>query len=119
MHYLTVALYAPTPARMCGALLQASKKLRCWGQGPGGPATFHDMIARDKEVVKSVLLLTGSVEGIKHQAGGAAESVSGHVCHGAFGGNAGVCAPVPQRGDVHGKGGGSWLQAGHLGSRNA
>ncbi|KIZ06068.1 Dynein gamma chain, flagellar outer arm [Monoraphidium neglectum] len=57
----------------------ASKKLRCWGQGPGGPATFHDMIARDKEVVKSVLLLTGSVEGIKHQAGGAAESVSDYI----------------------------------------
>lgn len=27
------------------------------------------MIARDKEVVKSVLLLTGSVEGIKNQVG--------------------------------------------------
>ena len=48
---------------------QASKKLRCWGQGPNGPATYHDMIARDKEVVKSVLLLTGSVEGIKNQVG--------------------------------------------------
>jgi hypothetical protein len=46
---------------------QASKRLRCWGQPAGGPATFHEMIARDKEVVKSVLLLTGSVEGIKNQ----------------------------------------------------
>lgn len=32
-----------------------------------GPATYYDLIAQDKEVVKSVLLLTGSVEGIKQQ----------------------------------------------------
>lgn len=49
------------------AILEATKQLRCWGQGPGGPATYHELIARDKEVVKSVLLLTGSVEGVKSQ----------------------------------------------------
>lgn len=48
---------------------QASKKLRCWGQPAGGPATYHEMIAKDKEVVKAVLLLTGSVEGTKNQVG--------------------------------------------------
>ena len=48
---------------------QASKQLRCWGQAAGGAATYHEMIARDKEVVKAVLLLTGSVEGTKNQVG--------------------------------------------------
>jgi hypothetical protein len=50
--------------------LQTSKRLRCWGQPPGGPTAYHEMIAKDKEVVKSVLLLTGSVEGIKSQVRG-------------------------------------------------
>uniref|UniRef100_A0A383W453 AAA+ ATPase domain-containing protein n=1 Tax=Tetradesmus obliquus TaxID=3088 RepID=A0A383W453_TETOB len=48
------------------AILQASRQLRCWGM-IGGPPTYYDLIARDKEVVKSVLLLTGSVEGVKQQ----------------------------------------------------
>lgn len=47
-------------------MLQASRQLKCWGM-INGPATYYDLIAQDKEVVKSVLLLTGSVEGIKHQ----------------------------------------------------
>lgn len=47
-------------------LLQASNRLRCWGM-VNGPPTYHDLIARDKEVVKSVLLLTGSIEHIKQQ----------------------------------------------------
>jgi hypothetical protein len=64
---------------------QTSKRLTCWGHGPGGPATFHELIARDKEVVKSVLLLTGSVEGIKNQA---------RVClAGSALGFVGVCMP--------------------------
>lgn len=46
--------------------LQASSRLRCWGM-VNGPPTYHDLIARDKEVVKSVLLLTGSIEHIKQQ----------------------------------------------------
>lgn len=52
----------------CLALLcvQASNRLRCWGM-VNGPPTYHDLIARDKEVVKSVLLLTGSIEHIKQQ----------------------------------------------------
>lgn len=50
--------------QMC--LLQASNRLRCWGM-VNGPPTYHDLIARDKEVVKSVLLLTGSIEHIKQQ----------------------------------------------------
>lgn len=39
-------------------------------QGTGAaqqPATYYELIARDKEVVKMVLLLTGSVEGTKQQ----------------------------------------------------
>jgi hypothetical protein len=48
------------------AILQASGRLRCWGM-VNGPPTYHDLIARDKEVVKSVLLLTGSIEHIKQQ----------------------------------------------------
>lgn len=48
------------------AILQASNRLRCWGM-VNGPPTYHDLIARDKEVVKSVLLLTGSIEHIKKQ----------------------------------------------------
>lgn len=47
-------------------ILGTSKKLRCWGMSHG-PATYYDLIARDKEVVKVVLLLTGSVEGTKQQ----------------------------------------------------
>eukprot|EP00882_Tetradesmus_deserticola_P029956 GHRQ01033598.1.p1 GENE.GHRQ01033598.1~~GHRQ01033598.1.p1 ORF type:complete len:173 (+),score=58.59 GHRQ01033598.1:276-794(+) len=47
-------------------ILQASRQLRCWGM-INGPPTYYDLIARDKEVVKSVLLLTGSIEGVKQQ----------------------------------------------------
>lgn len=35
-----------------------------WG-GKGSAATYYDMIARDKQIVKVVLLLTGSIEGTK------------------------------------------------------
>jgi hypothetical protein len=49
-----------------GGCMQASRQLRCWGM-ISGPPTYYDLIARDKEVVKSVLLLTGSVEGVKQQ----------------------------------------------------
>jgi hypothetical protein len=47
-------------------ILSTSKKLRCWGMS-NGPPTYYDLIARDKEVVKVVLLLTGSIEGTKQQ----------------------------------------------------
>ncbi len=33
-------------------------------------ANYHEMLSSDKEIVKSVLRLTGSVEGIKHQVRG-------------------------------------------------
>ena len=33
--------------------------------GKAGATTYYDMIARDKEIVKVVLLLTGSIEGTK------------------------------------------------------
>eukprot|EP00854_Cymbomonas_tetramitiformis_P001067 gene1068-1616_t len=53
----------------------AKKVLRCsvdiemWGQDPARPKkhTFYDMITKDKEIVKVVLLLTGSIEGTKSQ----------------------------------------------------
>jgi hypothetical protein len=69
-------LATPRPVAACTAYkcfsqahlccLQASRQLRCWGM-ISGPPTYYDLIARDKEVVKSVLLLTGSVEGVKQQ----------------------------------------------------
>ena len=37
------------------------------GTGEGGDATYYDRLASDKEIVKSVLLLTGSIEGTKAQ----------------------------------------------------
>jgi hypothetical protein len=47
-------------------VLSTSRQLTCWGI-QDGPASYHDLIAQDKEIVKSVLLLTGAVEGIKLQ----------------------------------------------------
>eukprot|EP00898_Chlorokybus_atmophyticus_P005691 jgi/Chlat1/6122/Chrsp409S05665 len=53
-------------------VLRCSSELAAWGidginttSGPRG--TFYDLIAADKEIVKSVLLLTGSIEGAKNQ----------------------------------------------------
>eukprot|EP00899_Mesostigma_viride_P009796 jgi/Mesvir1/18818/Mv04309-RA.2 len=48
-------------------VLRCSSDLVAWGFGEvdGKPLTFYDMIASDKEIVKSVLLLTGSIEGTK------------------------------------------------------
>lgn len=48
-------------------VLTISKQLPAWGMD--NVATYHEMIAGDKEVVKAVLRLTGSVEGIKTQVG--------------------------------------------------
>ena len=42
------------------AILGCSKKLDAWGIGCDDQRTYYDMIARDKEVVKVVLLLTGT-----------------------------------------------------------
>lgn len=46
-------------------ILSCGKQLQVWGGGKAGATTYYDMIARDKEIVKVVLLLTGSIEGTK------------------------------------------------------
>ncbi len=46
-------------------MIGCAKQLKVWGGEPGGPTSYYDMIARDKEIVKVVLLLTGSIEGTK------------------------------------------------------
>ena len=57
-------------------VLRASESLRMWGAaGLESVENFYHWIASDKEIVKSVLLLTGSVEG--HQ--GAGDGVHRHV----------------------------------------
>ena len=50
-------------------VLKISESLHMWGGAPGKSdgRTFHEWIASDKEIVKSVLLLTGSIEGTKAQ----------------------------------------------------
>ena len=48
-------------------VLRVSLELPLWGRGPNAPGTFYDLIAADKEIVKSILLLTGSIQGIKTQ----------------------------------------------------
>lgn len=45
--------------------LTTSKFLPCWGQPEF--ESYHQLLSADKEVVKSIIRLTGSVEGIKHQ----------------------------------------------------
>lgn len=59
-------------------VLQSSKLLPCWGQPEF--TSFHDLIAGDKEIVKSILRLTGSVEGIKMQVGPAGTAGWAHTC---------------------------------------
>jgi dynein heavy chain len=46
-------------------MLKASEELYMWGGNEG--RTYYDYIACDKEIVKSVLLLTGCIEGAKEQ----------------------------------------------------
>uniref|UniRef100_A0A7S0GLB7 Dynein heavy chain n=1 Tax=Micromonas pusilla TaxID=38833 RepID=A0A7S0GLB7_MICPS len=48
-------------------ILRASESLRMWGAAGQSVENFYHWIASDKEIVKSVLLLTGSVEGTKAQ----------------------------------------------------
>jgi dynein heavy chain len=52
-------------------VLRCSKKLYMWGVDRNDPnastETFHGLITTDKEIVKAVLLMTGSVEGTKTQ----------------------------------------------------
>jgi len=46
-------------------VLRCSQDLTMWG--PNSGQSFYQLIARDREIVKVVLLLTGSIEGTKHQ----------------------------------------------------
>ena len=50
-------------------VLRVAHDLPLWGGGSdaAGARTFYDLIAGDREIVKSVLLLTGSIEGLKNQ----------------------------------------------------
>lgn len=48
-------------------VLRVSAELTLWGGDSSGAKTFYDLIARDREIVKVVLLLTGSIEGLKNQ----------------------------------------------------
>ncbi|MEW5318622.1 MAG: hypothetical protein WDW38_009830 [Sanguina aurantia] len=48
-------------------VLTTSKRLPCWGIDDR--KTFHELIASDKDVIKTILRLTGSVEGVKQQVG--------------------------------------------------
>eukprot|EP00002_Diphylleia_rotans_P028875 TRINITY_DN5840_c0_g1_i3.p1 TRINITY_DN5840_c0_g1~~TRINITY_DN5840_c0_g1_i3.p1 ORF type:complete len:4482 (-),score=987.95 TRINITY_DN5840_c0_g1_i3:157-13602(-) len=52
------------------SILKSTKYLKLWGQPIAGSShldTFYDLIARDKAVVRMILLLTGSIEGLKKQ----------------------------------------------------
>ena len=46
-------------------VLGCAKQLEVWGGEADSLTTYYDMIAQDREVVKMVLLLTGSIEGMK------------------------------------------------------
>lgn len=54
----------PRPARRPLQVLQSTRQLRMWGSDQP-EATYYDLIAKDPDVVKVVLLLTGSLEGMK------------------------------------------------------
>ena len=49
-------------------MLKCSKKLFNWEQSDkkAEKASFYEMIAQDKEIVKVILLLTGSIQGTKN-----------------------------------------------------
>jgi len=51
------------------AVLRCSRSLLHWDQDSEAEkkATFYDMIAQDKEIVKVILLLTGSIQGTKNK----------------------------------------------------
>ena len=50
------------------AVLECSKELGCWESDAANVGvTIFDVISRDKEVVRVVLLLTGALEGVKRQ----------------------------------------------------
>jgi dynein heavy chain len=52
------------------AMLKCSKDVYNWGQNnidEEERESFYKMIARDKEIVKVILLLTGSIQGTKNE----------------------------------------------------
>lgn len=51
------------------AVLRCSKTLYNWDQqnGEGEKKSLYEMIAQDKEIVKVILLLTGSIQGTKNK----------------------------------------------------
>ena len=51
------------------AVLRCSRALYNWEQNKDSDtkATFYDLIACDKEIVKVILLLTGSIQGTKNK----------------------------------------------------
>ena len=56
--------------RAATAVLRCSKYLFNWEQhnkDSENKASFYDMIAQDKEIVKVILLLTGSIQGTKNK----------------------------------------------------
>lgn len=56
--------------RAATAVLRCSRSLLHWDQKDveaDKKATFYDMIAQDKEIVKVILLLTGSIQGTKNK----------------------------------------------------
>jgi dynein heavy chain, axonemal len=55
--------------RAATAVLRCSRSLLHWDQDNESEkkATFYDMIAQDKEIVKVILLLTGSIQGTKNK----------------------------------------------------
>ena len=45
-------------------MLNCGQNMQLWAPDPESPArTYRDLIVRDKDIVKVVLLLTGSIEG--------------------------------------------------------
>jgi len=51
--------------RAANAILKSTKNVSKWIKGT--PQTFYEWVAKDKEIVKVILLLTGSIEGTKNK----------------------------------------------------
>ena len=50
-------------------ILHSTKQLRKWGgEGASPDATLYDLISEDPHIVKAVLLLAGSIDGMRQQA---------------------------------------------------
>lgn len=58
-------------------IICCSQSMKVWGCSDVEDETFYDLIAQDNEIVKVVILLTGSVEGAKNQV----SSSSANIVH--------------------------------------